>query len=1179
MHVKNMTLPCHFTIGFVMLATAWQVAAQSSAPTATSAPVFRIALSSGITNALVQRAGANVWDPAYDGQLLGKGDRLQTRANARLALICPDGTTLRIGEWADLEIQAEPESPTGLALFVHRAKLYFFHRGGPTHLKLRTRTASAAVRGTEFEFDAEEDGTAQIVVLDGEVAFQNALGEVMVANGEQATAVAGQPPKKTAVIEAVNIIQWCLYYPAILDLEDLRFEPEALVGLKESLSRYREGNLLAALAAYPNARNGAAASESIYQSALLLAVGKVLESEALLSTIANSPVSQAEIDRNLRLADALRKLVASVKMQSWRGTWLPASASEWLAESYYRQAQADLAGALAAARQATVLSPRFGFAWERVAELEFGFARHAATAEALSKALALSPDNAQAWALEGFVLAARNDTKAAINSFARALATDSALGNAWLGRGLCRIRRGDLKHGLEDLQTAVVSEPRRAVLRSYLGKGFASAKEHALAAHELKLAISLDPNDPTGWLYSALLNQQQNRINEAIEDLQASQKRNDNRSLFRSRLLLDEDRAVGSANLASIYRDAGLAEVSLREAARAVSYDFANASAHLFLSDAYNDLRDPTRFSLRYETVWFNELLLANLLSPVGGGRLSQAVSQQEYSRLFEADGLRLASSTAARSDGSFHQLASQYGTFGNTSYALDLDYRHNNGVRPNNVLDSTEWYSTIKQQITLRDTALMLVKYEDYHSGDNFQYYDPRQARPHFSFDENQDPILVGAWHHEWSPGMHTMFLGGRLINEQRFRDRNVPQIVLLEDAAGTVDGRDGAGMDVDYRNSLQIYAAELNQICDWSWITLSAGARYQAGEFQTGNLLENPTRIPFLLPNPANGSTKDGFERITGYGYVTLKPVEPLQIIGGLVCDQETIPSNFRHPPVTPGEEERSQVGPKAGFFWTPLAQATLRGAYTRSLGGVSLDESYRLEPTQLAGFPQAFRTLIPESTPGVGSVSAPVYEALGLALDLKLGSRTFAGFQAERLTSDVRRRVGVFTVQNGNTPATADSIAERLGFEERSLAMSVNQLLGDQFVAGSRYKLALAELDDAYPATPRSVLTPAFPSQRAALHQATGYLLFNHPSGFFARVEAQWHGQRNSGYSGALPGDAVVQENIYVGYRFPRGHGELQLGLLNLTGADYRLNPLSAYEEMPRERVFEARLSFRF
>src|SRR5258706_15833043 len=177
-------------------------------------------------------------------------------------------------------------------------------------------------------------------------------------------------------------------------------------------------------------------------------------------------------------------------------------------------------------------------------------------------------------------------------------------------------------------------ESQRSLLHSYLGKAFADAGDDRHAMKELGLAKELDPNDPTSWLYSALLKQQQNRINEAISDLDASQERNDNRSLFRSRLLLDEDLAVRSANFASIYRDAGMTEVSVREAARAVAYDYANDSAHLFLSDSYNELRDPTRFNLRYETVWFNELLLANLLSPIGACLLFMHFSYHRYYRL-----------------------------------------------------------------------------------------------------------------------------------------------------------------------------------------------------------------------------------------------------------------------------------------------------------------------------------------------------------------------------------------------------------------------------------------------------------------------------------------------------------------------------------------------------------------
>ena len=193
---------------------------------------------------------------------------------------------------------------------------------------------------------------------------------------------------------------------------------------------------------------------------------------------------------------------------------------------------------------------------------------------------------------------------------------------------------------------------------------------------------------------------------------------------------MDQDRAVRSANLASIYRDAGMTEVSVREAARAVNDDYGNYSAHLFLADSYNALRDPTRFNLRYETAWFNELLLANLLSPVGGTPLSQNISQQEYARLFEVNRVGLASDSQFRTDGQFHELASQFGRVGNTSWSLDLDYQRNEGVRPNNELDRLETYLTAKYQLTAADSFFLLAKYQDYSSGDNFQYYDPNATR-----------------------------------------------------------------------------------------------------------------------------------------------------------------------------------------------------------------------------------------------------------------------------------------------------------------------------------------------------------------------------------------------------------------------------------------------------------------
>ena len=64
-----------------------------------------------------------------------------------------------------------------------------------------------------------------------------------------------------------------------------------------------------------------------------------------------------------------------------------------------------------------------------------------------------------------------------------------------------------------------------------------------------------------------------------MRDLEKSQELNKNRRVYRSQLLLDQDRAVRSANLANVYRDAGMTDVSVREAGRAVSADYANYSA------------------------------------------------------------------------------------------------------------------------------------------------------------------------------------------------------------------------------------------------------------------------------------------------------------------------------------------------------------------------------------------------------------------------------------------------------------------------------------------------------------------------------------------------------------------------------------------------------------------------
>src|SRR5262249_22701973 len=153
-----------------------------------------------------------------------------------------------------------------------------------------------------------------------------------------------------------------------------------------------------------------------------------------------------------------------------------------------------------------------------------------------------------------------------------------------------------------------------------------------------------------------------------------------------------------------------------------------------------------------YETPWFSELLVADLLMPVNGGNLSQNISQQEYSKLFASDGLGIFSKTEYSSHGNWQQNASQYGVFGNSSYSLDAFYRNENGYRPNNDLQQLNLSARFKQQITDKDSVFFQIGYFNSDSGDVAQYYYQTNADHTFRAKERQEPNLLAGYHREWS-------------------------------------------------------------------------------------------------------------------------------------------------------------------------------------------------------------------------------------------------------------------------------------------------------------------------------------------------------------------------------------------------------------------------------------------
>jgi len=1116
-------------------------------------------------------------------------DRVRTGPNSRVALRWSDESVVPFGASTELEI-LPPQSDSQAGLHLIRGIISFFHRDKPGRIRVITRGAVAGVEGTEFVLSVAEVQGAELTtlsVIDGRVRFTNDQAGLVLTNGEQAVVETGKAPVRRAGFVANNLLQWCFYYPAVLDLEDLPLTSEEQNNLNESLTAYRGGDLLMALAKYPAGRQPASDAERVYYSALLLSVGDVDKAEGTLASLAATDPA----GRSQRLGAALRRLISAVKRQTDSSAVTPELATEFLANSYYEQSRAvrdkSLAAALDQARQATVKSPRFGFAWARVAELEFSFGNIRGAMEALDQALVLAPRHAQALALKGFLLASQNKTHQAIEWFNRALTVDSALGNAWLGRGLCRIRLGDVA-GREDLLVAAAIEPQRAELRSYLGKAYGNAGDYSRATKELQLAKQIDPADPTSWLYSALLNQERNRVNEAIRDLEKSEELNQNRSVYRSQLLLDQDHAVRSANLAAIYEDAGMTDVAVREAARAVNYDYANYSAHLFLANSYNTFRDPNLINLRYETPAENEYLLANLLAPVSAGTISPAISQQEYSRLFERNRLGLVSTTEYLSRGAWTQSGAQYGIFDNFNYSVEAFYRSDPGQRVNNDIEARQLSLGAKYQLTSQDSVYLQVKHFEAETGDLFQYYDQSTANPDFRVEEKQEPIVGLGYHHEWSPGVHTLFFAARIDDEISVANPTAPTIVAFrpgDPGATTLTSVQGITMRQQFANEAEIYSTELQQIWQQPAHNTIVGGRFQSGHFETRNLQDQPSALASLFPDiPDPAADQDVtplFRRVSVYGYHQWEILDSLQLIGGVTYDRLTFPENFQTAPVSGSEKTVDQISPKAGLIWRPLSGTTVRLAYARSLSGASLDQSYQLEPSQVAGFIQSYRNVIPESI--AGPVAGAKIETYGLSLEQKFTTGTYLGVSGELLKSGVGRTVGAFdSLPDQEDFAVPSGLRENLDYEEQSLLFTANQLLCKEWSLGARYRLSRAVLRSDFVDVPDVVpngFVNFIPRQtlEAVLHQVTLLAIYNHPCGFVASGEALWQAQNN--IRPGLADDDFWQFNAFAGYRSPRRKIEAMLGVLNIADQDYRLNPLNVYNELPRERTLLLRLRLNF
>jgi len=187
------------------------------------------------------------WLPAYTKVPLAYGGRVRVGENSSVSVRWSGNKSLwEVNEEGLFLIMEKPEE--GVLASLRRGLCYMFHRDRPGTDVFETPVVRAGSAGTEYVVKVEDDGTTTIWVIDGQVNLTNDLGSLTLRSDQAGTVRAVAPPVGTAMIEAATLVQWILYYPGVLHVDELGLTEGEQAALSESLAAYQAGDLHQALA-------------------------------------------------------------------------------------------------------------------------------------------------------------------------------------------------------------------------------------------------------------------------------------------------------------------------------------------------------------------------------------------------------------------------------------------------------------------------------------------------------------------------------------------------------------------------------------------------------------------------------------------------------------------------------------------------------------------------------------------------------------------------------------------------------------------------------------------------------------------------------------------------------------------------------------------------------------------
>ncbi len=1077
----------------------------------------------------IRRADADSWQEAQLGELLCQRDSVRVGAKSRGTIALINDAILRLDQNTTinlLEVTREPDERSILEVLL--GALQSFSRS-PRTLRVNAPYLNATIEGTEFALRVEPKRSF-LTVFEGRVAADNEQGKIQVASGETAVAEAGKAPAPYVLVHPRDAVQWALYYPPILAALGGQSEqpPSGLSApLAEALAlgaRRDVNGALEVLDRIPEQdRDG---RYYLYRGALVLSVGQV-------------PEAQANIDRALAvdpqsgLAYALRSIIEVVQNQNAEALadaehaveLSPKETAPKIALSYAQQALFNLEAARDALLEATADQPQDALAWARLSELWLMLGERAKAREAAERAVSLAPGVERVHVVRGFADLAEFRTDSAKQAFTRAVALDSADPLPRLGRGLALIHEGALERGRRELEIAAGLDSGNALLRAYLGKAYFEEKRDPLDADQFKMAKELDPLDPTAYLYDAIRKQTENRPIEAMHDLQDSIARNDNRAIYRSRQLLDQDQAARGTSLARIYDDLGFQQLGVDEATKSLSLDPASAAAHRFLSDNYQGAR-------RHEQARVSELLQAQMLQDVNINPVQPSISEtnlnivarggptdagfNEFTPLFERNEIQFDASGVAGNEGTFGGEGVVSALYDGLSLSAGGFHYESDGWRTNNDINH-DIYNIYGQYAISPDLNVQVeLRHRETDFGDLEFNFDPHDFDRHEENEFDQDLARAGV---RYSLDTHSDFLLSYIYTH---RDGSL-HTFFTDPFVGLIHEHSPLDQDSNQVDGQYIFRSDR--------FNVQAGFSYSNTEGDESVkltfddlLFSDKVRLPFNIDD------------YRGYVYANINiPDSVIWTVGLNYTD-------FNEDRDQNNDNEISRANPKVGVQWYVTPDLRLRAAYIETVKP-ALASNRTLEPTQVAGFNQLF-----DEANGTRS------RRYGVGVDWQITPDLAIGGEA------TWRDVNEPFIDGNTNKFVTDSADEQL--HDAYIYWTPFDELGVR--AGFAYDKFEKDSNDFY-----ASVQSQFPLEVETISVPFGLSYF-HPSGFFATAGATYVDQEvdrlsqfdNQGH------DNFFVVDLGVGYRFPKRIGIASLQVQNLLdeGMEFQDDSFREFQEEP-------------